>query len=53
METALKSKIKHLYNKERGIIMLFKGNNQFPFIQMMKLRPCINLKFKPQEGRDS
>ena len=38
METALKLKIKHLYNRERVIIIvLFKGNNQFLFIQMMNL----------------
>ena len=36
METALKLKIKHLYNRERVIIVLFKRNNQFLFIQMMK-----------------
>ena len=48
METALKLKIKHLYNMERVFIVLFKGNDQFLFIQMMKLRPWINLKFQPQ-----
>ena len=38
METALKLKIKHLYSRERAIIVQFKGNTQFLFIQMMKLR---------------
>ena len=46
METALKLKIKHLHTRERVIIVLFKGNNQFLFIQMMKLRPWIYLEFQ-------
>ena len=45
METALTVKIKHLHNRERVIIVLFKGNNQFLFIQMIKLRPWINFNF--------
>ena len=43
METALKLKIKHLYNRERVIIVLFKGNSQFLFIQMMKLNFGLGL----------
>ena len=48
METGLKLKIKHLYNRESIIIVLFKGNNKFLFIQMMRRRPRINRKFQPQ-----
>ena len=48
METALQLRFKHFYNRERVSIVLFRGNNQILFIQMMKLRPWINLKFKPQ-----
>ena len=46
LETALKLKLKHLYTRERVIIVLFKGNNQLLFNQMLKLRPWIN----PQKG---
>ena len=48
METALRLKIKYLYNRERVIIVPSEGNNKFLFIQMMKLSPWINFKFQPQ-----
>ena len=53
METALKLKIKHLYNRERVLMYYLREIINSLSIQMMKLRPWINLKIQSQWSRDS